>query len=92
MTTATFTVMMQCSKKATCNLQATHYTTLATLEVLGKLLFMSVNGWMVDMLGYRTAFLLFVILSGLVILWLKHCPDEIRGGSYVSKSDHKKTD
>ncbi len=36
--------------------QGTHYTLLATFEVLGKLSFASVSGWAVDQWGIRAAF------------------------------------
>ncbi len=36
--------------------QGTHYTLLATFEVLGKLSFASVSGWAVDEWGIRAAF------------------------------------
>ncbi|XP_022100489.1 major facilitator superfamily domain-containing protein 3-like isoform X1 [Acanthaster planci] len=62
-TIATFTLMMQCSQNAPLCIQATHYTALATLEVMGKLTFMSVAGWLVDMLGYTSMFCLFITLS-----------------------------
>jgi hypothetical protein len=43
-TTATFTLMMHLSQRAPLGAQGTHYTMLATFEVLGKLLFASVAG------------------------------------------------
>lgn len=43
--------------------QATHYSFLATLEVLGKLSFSAVAGGLVDWLGFQVAFLLFLTLS-----------------------------
>lgn len=43
--------------------QATHYSFLATLEVLGKLTFSTVAGGVVDWLGFQVAFLLFLTLS-----------------------------
>lgn len=44
-------------------LQATHYSFLATLEVVGKLSFSAVAGGLVDWLGFQVAFLLFLTLS-----------------------------
>nr|XP_003228431.2 PREDICTED: major facilitator superfamily domain-containing protein 3 [Anolis carolinensis] len=38
-TTLTFSLMMHCSQKAKESIQATHYSFLATLEVLGKVIF-----------------------------------------------------
>lgn len=43
--------------------QATHYSFLATLEVLGKLTFSAVAGGLVDCFGFQVAFLLFLTLS-----------------------------
>ena len=73
-TTATFTYMMMCSKSAPSGVQATHYTTLASLEVFGKLTFMSVAGWMVDCFGYSFMYLVFVGLGYLVVMLYNHCP------------------
>ncbi|TWW61339.1 Major facilitator superfamily domain-containing protein 3 [Takifugu flavidus] len=42
---------------------ATHYSFLATLEVLGKLTFSAVAGGVVDWFGFQVAFLLFLTLS-----------------------------
>lgn len=44
-------------------LQATHYSFLATLEVLGKLTFSALAGGVVDWFGFQVAFLLFLTLS-----------------------------
>ncbi|XP_050401598.1 major facilitator superfamily domain-containing protein 3 [Patella vulgata] len=62
-TTLTFTLMMQCSQRAPSNVQATHYTTLATFEVLGKLTFSVVTGALTDLFGYKLMFLLFLMLT-----------------------------
>lgn len=43
--------------------QATHYSFLATLEVLGKLTFSAAAGGLVDWCGFQVAFLLFLTLS-----------------------------
>lgn len=43
--------------------QATHYSFLATLEVLGKLTFSTLAGGLVDWFGFQVAFLLFLTLS-----------------------------
>lgn len=66
-TTATFTLMMQCSKLASNHIQATHYTTLATLEVLGKLTFSVMIGPLTDFVGYKHVFIIFFVLSLTVI-------------------------
>ncbi|KAL0979665.1 hypothetical protein UPYG_G00187970 [Umbra pygmaea] len=62
-TTLTFTTMMHCTQRAEESVQATHYSFLATLEVLGKLMFGALAGTLVDWLGFPTAFLLFFVLS-----------------------------
>jgi len=69
-TTATFTLMMQCSRRAPSGVQATHYTILATCEVVGKLAFTSVCGWLADLAGYRFLFLIFAVLSAVILPWL----------------------
>ncbi|KAK0148371.1 Major facilitator superfamily domain-containing protein 3 [Merluccius polli] len=62
-TTLTFTTMMHCTQRADESVQATHYSFLATLEVLGKLMFSALAGGLVDWLGYQVAFLFFLTLS-----------------------------
>lgn len=76
-TTATFTLMMQCSKRAPSHIQASHYTTLATLEVVGKLLFSVSLGSVTDAIGYENVFILFLVLTTLVISFLQSCPQEL---------------
>jgi hypothetical protein len=76
-TTATFTLMMQCSKKAPSGVQASHYTTLATLEVVGKLLFSVLLGSVTDRIGYEYVFILFLVLSTVIILFIQKCPKEL---------------
>lgn len=63
-TTATFTVMMRLSQcSAPEGLQGTHYTTLATFEVLGKLLFASIAGGLIDLLGIKFMYVVFILLG-----------------------------
>lgn len=62
-TTLTFTTMMHCTQRAEESVQATHYSFLATLEVLGKLMFSALAGGVVDWVGFPTAFLFFLVLS-----------------------------
>lgn len=76
-TTATFTLMMQCSKKAPVHVQASHYTTLATLEVVGKLVFSVALGSITEVIGYEYVYILFLVLTTLVIAYLKSCPKEL---------------
>uniref|UniRef100_H0X867 Major facilitator superfamily domain-containing protein 3 n=2 Tax=Otolemur garnettii TaxID=30611 RepID=H0X867_OTOGA len=73
-TTTTFTVMMRCSQLAPSALQATHYSLLATLELLGKLLLGTVAGALVDTLGLHPCFFFLLILSTLPILGLGLAP------------------
>lgn len=91
-TTATFTCMMQSSKLAPSQVQATHYTCLATIEVLGKLLFASVTGYMTDMFGYMAVFLFLVVLSVVIIPLFKKFPEELQeeGFEDVSFEDDEK--
>ena len=72
-TTATFTTMMRISQTAETEVQSTHYSLLATMEVLGKLMFASVAGWLIDMFGLEAVFQLFVIFAVMTvpILWLR---------------------
>ncbi|CAI5650863.1 major facilitator superfamily domain-containing protein 3 isoform X2 [Oreochromis aureus] len=62
-TTLTFTTMMHCTQRAEESIQATHYSFLATLEVLGKLMFSALAGGLVDWFGFQVAFLFFLTLS-----------------------------
>ncbi|KAJ8348985.1 hypothetical protein SKAU_G00275740 [Synaphobranchus kaupii] len=67
-TTLTFTTMMHCTQRAEERMQATHYSFLATLEVLGKLCFSALAGWVVDWAGFQASFLLFLFLSAAATL------------------------
>ncbi|KAM8865808.1 major facilitator superfamily domain-containing protein 3 isoform 2-T2 [Synchiropus picturatus] len=62
-TTLTFTTMMHCTQRAEESIQATHYSFLATLEVLGKLTFSALAGGVVDTFGFQVSFLFFLTLS-----------------------------
>lgn len=71
-TTATFTVMMTVSKSAAApalpdsaagDLAGTHYTVLATAEILGKLAFAGAAGALTDYLGLEAMYAAFVILA-----------------------------
>ncbi|XP_031571771.1 major facilitator superfamily domain-containing protein 3-like [Actinia tenebrosa] len=76
-TTITFTVMMQFSKDVHSSLQATHFSMLATVEVLGKLTMMSLSGGVVDVMGYSLYFLLCFLLSLGVIPMFIFCDPDI---------------
>lgn len=73
-TTATFTLMMRCSQLAPTVLQATHYSLLATLELLGKLLLGTLAGALAESLGLHLCFSLFLALSVMPILYLGLAP------------------
>lgn len=57
--------------------QATHYSLLATLELLGKLLPGTLAGVLADGLGPRLCFAAFLVLSGLPILDLSLAPSNL---------------
>ncbi|XP_066482090.1 major facilitator superfamily domain-containing protein 3 [Tiliqua scincoides] len=69
-TTVTFSIMMHCTQKAEESIQATHYSFLATLEVLGKLGFSAVVGSLVDWLGFFHAFYIFLTFSFASVLYM----------------------
>lgn len=76
-TTTTFTVMMHCSQLAPRALQATHYSLLATLELLGKLLMGALAGVLADGLGPRPCFIVFLMLSALPLMDLSLAPSTL---------------
>lgn len=76
-TTTTFTLMMRCSQLAPSALQATHYSLLATLELLGKLLVGALAGALADSLGLRFCFFLFLALSATPMLCLGLAPSTL---------------
>jgi hypothetical protein len=63
--------MMQISLKAPSSIQASHYSLLATFEVLGKLIFQPFISIFTDFFGYSLAFILFIFLYLLSILLTK---------------------
>ncbi|XP_004639009.1 major facilitator superfamily domain-containing protein 3 [Octodon degus] len=73
-TTTTFTVMMHCSQLAPRALQATHYSLMATLELLGKLLSGTLAGVLADGMGPNPCFGVFLVLSALPLLDLDLAP------------------
>nr|XP_014713665.1 major facilitator superfamily domain-containing protein 3 isoform X1 [Equus asinus] len=76
-TTATFTLMMSCSQLAPGALQATHYSLLATLELLGKLLLGTMAGALADGLGLHLCFSLLLALSAMPIVYLGLAPSTV---------------
>ncbi|XP_007185535.2 major facilitator superfamily domain-containing protein 3 [Balaenoptera acutorostrata] len=76
-TTTTFTLMMRCSQLAPSALQATHYSLLATLELLGKLLMGTLAGALADSLGPCLCFFVFLALSAAPMLYLGLVPNTL---------------
>lgn len=74
-TTALFTLMMQCSQRAPPTVQATHYTVLATLEVMGKLTFSVLLGPFTEVLGYQFIFVVFIVLTISVLFLFRDFPN-----------------
>ena len=72
-TTATFTSMMRLSQTANSEIQTSHYSLLATMEVLGKLMFASISGFLIDLFGIGSVFVLFVIfaVTTVPLLWAR---------------------
>lgn len=71
-TTATFTLMMLSSQNSLPGAKATHCAVLATSEVLGKLLMISLSGILVDIIGYQYFFGLCFLLALSFLPVLKH--------------------
>ncbi|XP_070176914.1 major facilitator superfamily domain-containing protein 3-like [Littorina saxatilis] len=75
--TAAFTLMMQCSQRASPQCRASHYSLLATAEVLGKLMFSVFVGAITDAVGYTVAFGLFLTLSVIVLPLFRYAPPSL---------------
>ena len=75
LTTFTFTTMMEISYLAPKNIQATHFSLLATCEVFGKLLLQPVVSAFTDRFGYSLAFILFTFLYSSCLLMFKFTPN-----------------
>uniref|UniRef100_A0A8D0HLQ8 Major facilitator superfamily domain containing 3 n=1 Tax=Sphenodon punctatus TaxID=8508 RepID=A0A8D0HLQ8_SPHPU len=73
-TTLTFSLMMHCTQRADSSIQATHYSFLAALEVLGKLAFSTLVGGLVDWLGFGASFCIFLLLSLASVLYVRWAP------------------
>ncbi|KAJ7338230.1 hypothetical protein JRQ81_010942 [Phrynocephalus forsythii] len=78
-TTLAFSMMMHCSQKARESIQATHYSFLSTLEVLGKLVFSTLAGSLVDGLGFVSAFGVFLSLSFVSVMYALPVRPEAEG-------------
>ena len=77
-TTATFSLMMTLSQ-TNCkdSIQGTHYSTLATCEVLGKLAFAAIAGSLLDIMGVTHTYLLFVIFAFATVPLVKSAPSHV---------------
>ena len=73
-TTATFTLMMKGSRICERKSQATHYSFLASVEVAGKLVLAVISGFIIDFIGITSSFAVFLVLSFLPVVVLRHCP------------------
>ncbi|XP_027713390.1 major facilitator superfamily domain-containing protein 3 [Vombatus ursinus] len=76
-TTLTFALMIHCSQRAHGSIQSTHYSFLATLELLGKLLLTTGAGALADGLGLGLCFTLFLALSLVALLYLDLAPSSL---------------
>lgn len=66
--------MMQVSFMSAKNIQATHFSLLATFEVFGKLLIQPLISMYCDYYGYSSAFILFTLLYFSCLIVLKFHP------------------
>ena len=78
MTTACFTTMMSLSQSAPTSIQTSHYSLLSTMEVLGKLMFASVAGFLIDIAGLEMVFVLFVAFAIMTVPLLLRMPDFVK--------------
>ena len=74
LTTTVFTLMMRLSQTAPEAIKGTHYTTLATFEVLGKLVFAAISGYLIDTFGLEALYLLFVIFAFMTVPFVMSAP------------------
>ena len=75
MTTVCFTSMMTLSQSAPTSIQSSHYSLLSTMEVLGKLMFASVSGFLIDLAGLEIVFILYVAFAVTTVPLLLRMPD-----------------
>jgi len=74
-TTCCFTSMMTVSQSAPSMIQTSHYSLLSTCEVLGKLMFASVAGALIDFAGLLPVFAIFVTFAIATIPLILKMPD-----------------
>ena len=86
LTSAVFTLMMHLSQTAPEKIKGTHYTTLATFEVLGKLSFAATSGYLIDTFGMDYLYILFVLLAFLTVPFIMNAPKVIVNPH--NKADH----
>jgi len=80
LTTACFTTMMSLSQGAPEDIQSSHYSFLATMEVLGKLVFATISGSLIDSFGVASVYFLFASFSVLTVplIWAMPCLDRVK--------------
>ena len=70
--------MMSVSQKnCAVDIQGSHYSTLATCEVLGKLAFAAVAGRLLDTVGVQQTYFMFVLFAFATIPFIKSAPPNI---------------
>ena len=74
----TFSWMMHLSQKAPVQLQSTHYTTLATSEILGKLIFSSFIGYITDSIGYSAMFTVLLVAIATITTMTLNTPHNLK--------------
>jgi len=96
LTTACFTAMMSLSQSAPEAVQSSHYSLLATMEVLGKLAFATISGWLIDHCGLNYVFVIFVVFSMLTVPLLWSMPQQhtqkLRPGGEKKEEDFPQSD
>ena len=86
LTTICFTLMMQISFMSPKNIQASHYSLLATFEVFGKLLIQPLISMFTDYYGYSSAFVLFTVLYFLCLIVLRNHPKFLLNLNFITKN------
>ena len=87
MTSSVFTMMMRLSQTAPESMKGTHYTTLATFEVLGKLAFAAISGYLIDTIGLQPLYIVFVLLGFITIPFIINAPKVITKVHNIKKDN-----
>ena len=87
LTSSVFTIMMRLSQTAPESVKGTHYTTLATFEVFGKLAFAAISGYLIDTIGLKPLYLFFVLLSFLTVPFVRNAPKVITESHIKTKRE-----